>query len=198
MYLNNTGIHQNAESYENADTESNWKEYLPILHIFTKVVLSLFHCFGRHSVIKRVILPGRVSKWKLQLWGKRKKTMFDIATDRWATITKQSGRERQKTSVSFSEKCNRRWPDVLYCFLRFGQPAWDKHKQEPNCSSQICIKTYFSFALYATDTNNGASLAMRNCNPIDLGGMFSLLFEINENLIQMPATVPSFKSRRTK
>lgn len=31
------------------------------------------------------------------------------------------------------------------------------------------MKTYFSFALYTTDTNNGASLAMRNSNPIDLG-----------------------------
>lgn len=41
-------------------------------------------------------------------------------------------------------------------------------------------------------------LATRNCNPINLGGMFSLLFEINENYIQMLATVPSFKSRRTK
>lgn len=58
-------------------------------------------------MIKRVILPGRMSKWKLQLWGKRKKTMSDIATDHRAKITKQSGRERQKTSVSFSEKCNR-------------------------------------------------------------------------------------------
>lgn len=39
---------------------------------------------------------------------------------------------------------------------------------------------------------------MRNCNSINLGGMFSLLFEINENCTQMLATVPSFKSRRTK
>jgi len=87
--------------------KSSWKEYLPILHFFRKVVVSPFQCFGRHSVIKRVILPGRVSKWKLQLSGKRKKTMSDIATDHRAKITKQSGRERQKTSVSFSEKCNR-------------------------------------------------------------------------------------------
>lgn len=36
---------------------------------------------------------------------------------------------------------------------------------------------------------------MRNCNPINLGGMFSLLFEINENCIQMLATVPSFKTQ---
>lgn len=196
--LNNTGIYQNVESYKNTDTESNWKKYPPILHIFRKAVVSLFHCFGKHLMIKRVILPGRVSKWKLQLRGKRKKSMFDISTDHRAKITKQSGRERQKTSVSFSEKCNRHWPDVLHCFLRFGQPAWDNHKQEPNCSLQLCIKTYFSFALSTTDTNNGASLATRNCNPISLGRMFSLLFEINENCMQMSATLSSFKSRRTK
>lgn len=34
--------------------------------------------------------------------------------------------------------------------------------------------------------------------PSTLGGMFSLLFTINENSIEMLATVPSFKSRRIK
>lgn len=48
-----------------------------------------------HSVIKRVMLPRRVSKWKLQLQGKRKKNIFDIATDHPAKITTQSGRDRR-------------------------------------------------------------------------------------------------------
>lgn len=67
IHLNKVGIYENIGNYKNI--ESKREDYLPIFHIFNKVVASLFHFFGRDLIIKRLILPGRVSKWKLQQWG---------------------------------------------------------------------------------------------------------------------------------
>lgn len=71
------------------------RNFAHLFHTSSKTVVSLFHCFGTHSVIKRVMLLGRVSKWKLQLRRKRKKNIFDIATDHPAKITMQSARDRR-------------------------------------------------------------------------------------------------------